>query len=109
MEEPKAEVSAILIQLDGVSTYQERPEVIENRPCVTYAIADNRPEYSLDKDVANQNVEVDVDIWGDNSAETGSILKDLERLMIAGGYRCSFAQDIPDPDGGSHIATRFIK
>lgn len=105
--EPKAQISTILVQLDGVTVYQDRPEVIEEFPCLTYKVL-NTPEYCLDKDIGNQVIETEIDIWADSSQESGEILKELQSLMIDNGYRLAFAQDIPDPEGGSHIATRFI-
>lgn len=103
---PKTDIVTILKQLNA-EVYQIRPEVLEVFPCVTYYIADNRPELVLEKEIGYQEIKVVIDIYANTSVEAGDLLTDLEEKMRAEDYRLDYSADVPDPDGYAHITTRF--
>jgi len=106
MNEPKEEIYTILSDL-GYTVYQRRPEVNSSMPCITFYIADNRILPTLDKDIAYQQIVAMIDIWSNTSAESGEILLAIESAMRGNNYIMDFCADIEDPDGYSHISTRF--
>jgi len=107
MYEPKKDIYTILSDIEGVVVYQNRPEVLKEFPCITFSIAENTPEYTLSSGIGYQDITVTVDIFSNTSKESGSLLATLVEDMLEEGYRMTFCSDIPDPDGYSHITTRF--
>ncbi len=104
MLEPKKDIYTILSKVG--TAYQSRPQLIKEVPCIYFYVSNNVPVYVLEKKIGYQNVEVVVDILGNTSAESGSLLTSLVSEMLDNGYRLTFCADIPD-DNYSHITTRF--
>lgn len=107
MYEPKEDLTTILNTISGITVYQDRPEVIEDRPSITFSISNNVPEFDLSKEVARENIEVTIHIWALTSIESGQILKELVDKMLENNYVLTFNTDMIDEDGGSHIVTKF--
>lgn len=111
LDEPKAEIYAILqeVAVAGleIEVYQERPEVIESFPCMTFRISNNVPQYDLDKSIGKQDIIVIIDIWAETSVDSGKVLVALESKMKEYNYLLAFNGDVPDPEGNSHITTQF--
>ena len=111
MYEPKEDIFSILsaITVEGliITVYQQRPEADMSLPCYIFSVANNTPEYDLESEIAFQDGEINIDIFGNDSTETTSLLKALETGMIEQGFQMSFSGEIPDPDGFSHVSTRF--
>lgn len=105
-------INELVDDFNDLDVYQGRPEVIEGlqngRRVITFYIANNVPEYDLDKVIERQNITVAVDIWANTSSESGELLVALEAKMKEINYLLSFNTDILDPDGISHLATQFI-
>jgi hypothetical protein len=106
MNEPKSDIYTILSGISGATTYQMRPGVMKDIPCYIYQITGNTPTYSLEGEIEYQDISVSIDIYANNSKESGSLLTTLVETMIDSGYRMIYASDIPD-DNLSHIATEF--
>lgn len=106
MYEPKKDVYTILSGIEGVTVYQERPEIIKTLPCITFNIGSNVPEYVLERDIGLQNIEVVIDIWAETSKQSGSLLATLQDTMLENDYRLTFNMDLPEDDL-HHITTRF--
>ena len=116
MDEPKAEIYDKLseitqITVNGtpktVTVYQQRPEVLESFPCITFNISSNVPKYQLDKDIGRQDIVVKVDLWAETSIESGLLLIAVEAKLKELDYLLSFNSDIADPEGYSHLTTQF--
>lgn len=107
MIEPKENLYSLLSGLDVANVYQRRPEVIKDLPAVTFYIAENRVNATLDKEIGYQSLTAVIDIWADTSVESGEILQSIESELRDNGYLLDFCSDIDDPDGISHISTRF--
>jgi len=106
MIEPKSRIYNILSEIDGVTIYQSRPDVLKKIPCITFSIGGNTPNYVVDGDTAYQDVEAIIDVYGVSSQESGALLVALESEMLSNGYRLVYSSDVPD-DKYSHITTRF--
>jgi hypothetical protein len=104
--EPKKDVYEILNTIDGVTVYQNTPEVFKDLPTIVFYIDSNVPEYLLEKDIGYQDIEIVVDIFAKNSAGSGSLLASLEQVMLENDFRLMMAMDVPD-ENTSHITTRF--
>ena len=104
METKKTEIYNLL-KTTGYTVYQERPEVIETFPSISFRITKNVPEYALDKGIGRHNVEVAIDLWARNSSETSQMLIDVEAVMISNDYVMNGNYDIPD--AVSHISLLF--
>jgi hypothetical protein len=106
MTEPKSLIYNILSGISGVTVYQNRPDILERIPCITFYVGGNTPEYVLEKELSHQEIEVIIDIYANTSKESGELLTTLESEMLDNYYRMTFCSDVPDDDY-SHITTRF--
>jgi len=104
MIEPKTSIYNLLSTVG--TTYQAMPEVEVTYPCLTFSIAEDRPEYTMDGEISHQVVVVNVDLWAETSSGTSSMLVDLVTKMLSGGYRMTACSDIP-VESGSHLSTTF--
>jgi hypothetical protein len=106
MLEPKATIYSLLTTVCD-TVYQVRPEVLSVFPCITFQISNNTPVYELEKEIGYQDIDTMIDIWDTTSSGTGKLLVDVQDMMLDEGYRLTFATDVPDPEGISHISTIF--
>lgn len=107
MDNPLQDIYEIL-QAGDVPVYQDRPEVIKDFPCVTFYLSNNTPDYTLLKAIAAKNYEVVVDIWALKPSDSYEVLIKIEEAMRNENYRLKFNAVVPDPDGYSHLSTRFV-
>lgn len=107
MNDPKTEVFSKLSEIDDVTVYQERPEVLEVFPCITFRVFNNIPVKGLDRDIKKQDIVLKVDLWSETSAENSQLLTEVEEKLSELDYLLTFNQDVVDPSGIHHITTRF--
>jgi hypothetical protein len=104
---PNKDVYEILKSVKtGVSVYPNRPEVIENPPCMTYFVENNGIELDLSKEIAYQDIDIVVDIWAETMLEATEILDLLERGMRENNFMLDFSSEVDD-ENLKHITTRF--
>lgn len=116
MENPKPAIFAKINELKTTYTslkvFQERPEVLESLPTITFRIEDDNPSYTLDGNVGTQRIVARIDIWAKTSKESGALLLALELKMKEIKYLLSSHFDILEPEvpNGliSHVTTQFI-
>lgn len=110
IEEPSKLIYDTLKAISGVTVYQNRPEILpENQmPIVLFSVVGNSPLYTLQKDVANQKYEVNVEIYAKDSVETTSALKQVESAMRNIDFLMSGSINIPDPENYSHKSVKFV-
>lgn len=105
---PKEEVYTALNAL-GYSCTQGSQSVFNETPAITFYISDNSPTYDLDKKIVGQEVEMTVDVWGDDSVTTTSVAQEAEDAMREIDYLLTYLADIPSPEGALyHIQMRFV-
>ena len=75
MIEPKTSIYSLLSTVG--TTYQAMPEIEVTYPCITFSIAEDRPEYTMDGEISHQVIIVNVDLWAETSTGTSSMLVDL--------------------------------
>ena len=104
---PKKEVYTALKAL-GYSCIQGSQAVFNNVPAITFNIGDNVPTYDLEKDIAKFDVEMNVDVWADDSVTASRVAKEVEMAMRGIDYLLTYLADIPSPEGALyHIAMRY--
>lgn len=116
----KESIQSTLLQINSVegfedvAIYQERPEVLVDNdevglpvPVISWRITNNVPQISLDKDTGVRDIEVTIDLWGNDSTVGEELLDEVEELMRESGWRLTYSADVPDPAGICHINTRF--
>lgn len=112
MYNPKPEVYETLKAL-GYSCSQGRQAVFEEDklPAITFTLGNKTGRYELDKTARAYDVEVVVDVWGNESAVVSRVAGEAEAAMLEIDYLLTYCADIP-PDletEGSlyHIQMRF--
>lgn len=108
-ENLKSTIYSILTEIPDLRIFQERPDVISDDvlPCVTFRVSNDVPTYTLDNDIGKKNIDVVIDIWGNDDDETSSIKVLVEAKMREFKYLLTFNSDIVEPSGGSHLTTVF--
>lgn len=104
---PKTELYNLLSSL-GYQVYQVRPEIISVFPCITFNVSKSEMFIDLDKEIGYQQMMFNIDIWANSSVESSEILQEVEELLRGNSYRLYDSYDVTDPDGYSHIASRFL-
>jgi hypothetical protein len=94
---------------DGIEVFVslDRPKVIARFPSITFSVGLNVPNYDLDNEIRGQNIDINLDIWTEESPQAGKILKLVEKKLRTLGYQCTFNRDILDPSGKFHLTTVF--
>ncbi len=107
MNTVKKEIYDLLNTLD-YTVLQSNPLEFESLPVITYNIADNAINVDLDKNIAYQDVNVNIDIWAKSSVSASNILGEVEELLRNNSFIMSFSADVPNVDTDLwHISTRF--
>ncbi len=97
-----------LLNVLGYTVLQSNPLDFESLPVITYNIADNAINVDLDKNIAYQDVNVNIDIWASDSVSASNILNEVEELLRSNSFIMSFSADIPNVDANLwHISARF--
>jgi hypothetical protein len=105
--EPKKAIYTVLKTINGATVAQVRPEIIKTFPLITFSVLSNVPVYTLQNDIAIQDIEINVDVWGKTSKDTGALLPTIETKMRSLNYRLTGNTDIVDEEGYSHLVLRF--
>jgi hypothetical protein len=107
MFNPKPEIYAKLSSL-GYACVQGAQETFTETPAITFRLGDNSPRYTLDNQIAAQDVEVIVDVFADDSVTLSRIVGEVESAMREIFYRLSYQTDVPSPKGALyHANCRF--
>lgn len=77
-------------------------------PAITFRIGSQSTNLDHDLEIADEVIEMVVDIWADDSVTTTRILNEVEATMRKLHYRLSYSADIPAPTGALfHTSARF--
>jgi hypothetical protein len=98
MFQPKEEIYRTLKSL-GYACMQSSQATFNEVPAITFWIGENTPEYSLDNEIAKQDVEVVIDIFTNKSTDLSRILSEVEAKMRTINYRLVHSVDVPNPEG----------
>ena len=88
---------------------QTKPAVFTDLPAVIFNVGNNAITTDLDGAISSQDIEIQVDIWADDSVTASSILSQVEEIMRSNQYIMSFSNDVPNAGNLYHIVCRFTK
>lgn len=104
---PKADIYSSLKTL-GYFVAQKKPSLFRELPAITFSVS-NSINRDLDNNILSQNLEVQIDIWADDSVSASNVLSEVENLMRQNFYNMSYSNDVPNNGNVFHILTRFVK
>ena len=105
---PKADVYNSLKTL-GYFVSQSHPAVFTDLPAIVFNVGNNAISTDLDGDILSQEIEIQVDIWAEDSVTASTVLSQVEETMRLNQYIMSFSNDVPNAGDLYHIACRFAK
>ena len=88
---------------------QSQPAVFTDLPAVIFSVGNNAVTADLDGAIASQDVEIQLDIWAEDSVTASSALSEVEAIMRSNQYIMSFSNDVPNAGNLHHIVSRFSK
>lgn len=88
---------------------QSQPAVFIDLPAVIFGVGNNAVTADLDGAIASQEIEIQIDIWAEDSVSASSALSDVEGIMRSNLYIMSFSNDVPNAGNLYHIVSRFSK
>ena len=105
---PKADVYNSLKTLPYYVS-QTQPPIFNELPAIIFSVGNNAVTTDLDGDISSQDIEIQIDIWAEDSVKASEILSQVEELMRSNLYILSFSNDVPNVSNLYHIVCRFAK
>lgn len=110
MYSPKVDLKNKLCELTQYDVMQSSNAEFTSFPLITFYVADNEINYTLDNEIASQRIEAIVDLWAEDSETLTQMLKDVESKLRTIFYKLTFSNDVPNIDNKVlHMTTRFEK
>lgn len=88
---------------------QTQPAVFTNLPAIVFNVGNNAISTDLDGEISSQDIEIQIDIWAEDSVTTSTVLSQVEEIMRSNLYIMSFSNDVPNVSNLYHIVCRFSK
>ena len=88
---------------------QTKPAVFTELPAVIFNVGNNAITADLDGAILSQDIEIQIDIWAEDSVTASSVLSQVENIMRSNQYIMSFSNDVPNAGNLQHIVSRFTK
>ena len=105
---PKADVYNSLKTLN-YHVSQTQPAIFTDLPAIIFSVGNNAVSTDLDGEIASQDIEIQIDIWAEDSVTASTVLSQVEELMRSNLYIMSFSNDVPNVSNLYHIVSRFTK
>jgi hypothetical protein len=105
---PKTDVFNSLNTL-GYPVTQAKPAVFTDLPAITFGVGNNAVSADLDGNISSQDIEIQIDIWAEDSVTASTVLSQVEGLMRSNLYIMSFSNDVPNTGNLHHTVCRFAK
>ena len=105
---PKSDIYNSLKSLDYYVS-QTQPPVFNKLPAIIFKVGNNSITTDLDNNILSQDLEVQVDIWAEDSVTASKVLSEVEEIMRKEYYNMSFSNDVPNISNLYHIVSRFNK
>ena len=93
----------------GYYVSQTQPAIFTDLPAIVFNVGNNAVSTDLDGNITSQDIEIQLDIWAEDSVTASTILSKVEELMRSNLYILSFSNDVPNTSNLYHIACRFAK
>lgn len=88
---------------------QTQPAIFTDLPAVIFSVGNNSVSTDLDGEISSQDIEIQIDIWAEDSVTASTILSQVEGIMRSNLYIMSFSNDVPNVSNLYHIVCRFAK
>ena len=88
---------------------QTQPAIFTELPAITFSVGNNSVYADLDGEISNQDIEIQIDIWAEDSVTASAILSQVEEIMRSNLYIMSFSNDVPNVSNLHHTVCRFAK
>lgn len=105
---PKSDVYESLKKLSYYVS-QTQPAQFNELPAIIFSVGNNSITTDLDNNILSQDLEVQVDIWAEDSVTASNVLSQVEETMRSNLYTMSFSNDVPNIGNLYHIVSRFTK
>ena len=105
---PKADIYNSLKALP-YHVSQTHPATFTETPAIVFSIGNNSVSADLDGGISSQDIEVQIDIWADDSVTASTVLSQVEELMRSNKYIMSYSNDAPNAGDLHHSVCRFAK
>lgn len=105
---PKSDVYKSLKELNYFVS-QTKPPIFNELPAIIFSVGNNSINTDLDNKILSQDIEVQIDIWAEDSVTASKVLNEVEVIMRQNLYRMSFSNDVPNNGNLFHIVNRFTK
>ena len=105
---PKADIFNSLKTL-GYPVTQTQPATFTDLPAITFSVGNNAVSADLDGNISSQDIEVQIDVWAEDSVTASTVLSQVEELMRSNLYIMSFSNDVPNAGNLYHTVCRFAK
>lgn len=110
---PKSDVYASLNELTyndkSIYVSQTQPAQFNELPAVIYSVGNNSINRDLDNNILSQDLEIQIDVWAEDSVTASNVLSLVEETMRSNLYNMSFSNDVPNIGNLYHIVSRFTK
>lgn len=88
---------------------QTQPTIFTDLPAIIFSVGNNGVTPDLDGNILSQDIEIQIDIWAEDSVTASTILSQVEELMRSNLYIMSYSNDVPNVSNLYHIVCRFAK
>ena len=88
---------------------QKQPAVFTDLPAVVFTVGNNAVSVDLDGAIVSQDIEIQIDIWAEDSVTASLVLSQVEEIMRSNQYIMSFSNDVPNVSNLYHVVSRFTK
>ena len=88
---------------------QTQPATFNELPAIIFKVGNNAINTDLDNNILSQDLEIQVDIWAENSVTASEVLSQVEETMRSNLYNMSYSNDVPNVGNLYHIVSRFTK
>ena len=105
---PKTDVYNSLKELP-CHVSQTQPAIFTDLPAVIFSVGNNSVSTDLDNNIISQDIEIQIDIWAEDSVTASTVLSQVEEKMRSNFYIMSFSNDVPNVSNLYHIVNRFAK
>ena len=105
---PKTDVYNSLKELPYYVS-QTQPAIFTDLPAIVFSVGNNSVSTDLDGEISSQDIEIQIDIWAEDSVTASAVLSQVEKIMRSNLYIMSFSNDVPNVSNLYHIVNRFTK
>ena len=88
---------------------QTQPPIFNDLPAIIFSVGNNAISTDLNGEISSQDIEIQIDIWAEESVQASEILSQVEEIMRSNLYIMSFSNDVPNVSNLYHIVCRFAK